>query len=259
MKISVNEIFGPTIQGEGAFTGVPSVFLRLNGCNLRCAFAGGSICDTAYTSHHPEKLAPKETTDVAKELIDIFNQHEHVHHLVVTGGEPMLQQTALLQVIKDLRNKLPYIHITIETNGTIKPIDEWAKEKNIFWSVSPKLDNSCCFEGTDVPVKEQEMHKKHHINYEAVAKMMTSGAGGQLKFVYSADGKTEQYIKDYLEGLERTSQNAVWYWPVMVMPEGQTLDQITRSAKACVEAAIRNGWQVADRLHIRIWGTERGV
>lgn len=259
MKISVNEIFGPTIQGEGAFTGVPSVFLRLNGCNLRCAFAGGSICDTAYTSHHPEKLAPKKTTDVAKELIDIFNQHEHVHHLVVTGGEPMLQQTVLLQVIRDLRNKLPYIHVTIETNGTAKPTDEWAKEENIFWSVSPKLDNSCCFEGTDVPVKEQEMHKKNHINYEAVAKMMTSGAGGQLKFVYSADGKTEQYIKDYLEGLERTSQNAVWYWPVMVMPEGQTLEQITRSAKACVEAAIRNGWQVADRLHIRIWGTERGV
>ena len=259
MKISVNEIFGPTIQGEGAFTGVPSVFLRLNGCNLRCVFAGGSICDTAYTSHHPEKMAPRETGDVANDLIYIFNQHEPVCHLVITGGEPMLQQTALLQVIRDLRDELPHIHITIETNGTIKPIDEWENENNIFWSVSPKLDNSCCFEGTDVPVKEQEMHKKHHINYEAVAKMMTSGAGGQLKFVYSADGKTEQYIKDYLEGLERTSQNAVWYWPVMVMPEGQTLEQITRSAKACVEAAIRNGWQVADRLHIRIWGTERGV
>lgn len=250
MTININEIFGPTIQGEGLYTGVPSIFVRLNGCNLRCAFANGSICDTPYTSHHSEKTTPIDTAEAANKIKEILDENPYVNHVVITGGEPMLQQRALCELL----DYLPWVHITIETNGSIKPIIE--PDKDIYWSVSPKLSNSCCFNGTDVSETAQKTHEKNRINYEAVATMMET-SDGQLKFVYSGE-ETEAYIHEYLSELSKFIGRKI-PWEVMIMPEGQTNEQITHSMKACVDAAIRNGWRVADRLHIRIWGDKRGV
>ena len=76
MKVQISEIFC-SIQGEGVFAGVPSVFLRTNGCNLRCCFAGGSICDTAYTSHHSGESEYTDTKAVTEELKKIFKENQN--------------------------------------------------------------------------------------------------------------------------------------------------------------------------------------
>lgn len=273
MKTSINEIF-LSIQGEGQFTGVPSVFVRLNSCNLRCCFLG-SICDSPYTSHNPEKCAPRENAEIAEEiggLIEKIGGHPDNSHIVVTGGEPLLQQGALIDLIGQLETLNVWNKITIETNGTIAPDSRLLSATDIFWSVSPKLSTSCCFDGTDVPEALREQHRKTRINIDALAKIIMSGHDYQLKFVYSGPEcitEIKQLISDiklkiYSESgscfeqiSERVCDDISSH--IMLMPEGTTNEQISKSAQEAVEVCIQNGWKFCDRLHIRIWGDKRAV
>src|ERR1700704_5838800 len=102
--MKVSEIFY-SIQGEGMLTGVPSVFVRTSGCNLRCVW-----CDTPYTSWTPEgpEMAIEE---IAKEVA----RYPATAHVVITGGEPMLFPSV---VELAARLKAAGHHITIETAGT---------------------------------------------------------------------------------------------------------------------------------------------
>ena len=121
-RLRIAEIFG-SVQGEGIWVGVPSVFVRVSGCNLRCAW-----CDTPYASWNPE--GPTLTvTEVLRRV-----EEYRINHVVLTGGEPML-----FDPIEDLARKLKDRNntITIETAGTIVrdlPCD--------LMSISPKLANS---------------------------------------------------------------------------------------------------------------------
>ena len=273
-KIAINEVFGPSIQGEGRYAGTPSVFVRLNSCNLRCAFKG-SLCDTPYTSHHPEKSKLYEVSDLAKEivdLVDIIGGRYENSHIVITGGEPLLQQKALKDLIDEIRIEHDcYNQITIETNGTIMP-DTNLDYGDIFWSISPKLSTSCCFEGTDVPEALREQHKKTRINLEALAAIVMSGCDYQLKFVYSGPESVDeindliyclkdhiksgmgQYVRDIANSrLDEIDEH------IMLMPEGTTIEQLNESSIGAVDACIENGWKFCDRLHIRIWGNQRAV
>lgn len=276
-KLAVNEIF-LSIQGEGRYTGTPSVFVRLNGCNLRCCFAGGSVCDTPYTSHCPEKSKMMDTDELAKKVVEIVGQiggSEGNSHIVITGGEPMLQQEAILDFLEKLGDDYDcFSPVTIETNGTISPDDKFSKY-DVFWSVSPKLGTSCCFAGTDVPEYMREQHRQKRINIDALANIITmSGDDYQLKFVYSGQESVDEIksiislVKDrvrddlqagdyirgiidiYLEAIDRH---------IMLMPEGITNEQLTASAPGAVQACIENGWVFCDRAHIRIWGDKRAV
>lgn len=280
-KILINEIFGPTIQGEGHFTGTPSVFVRLNCCNLRCCFGRpdskepSSLCDTPYTSHCPEKSNMMDTEDVAKsivERIDCIGGHCDNSHIVITGGEPMLQQEAILDLIDHLRTECDcYNQITIETNGSIPPYEDFRNE-GIFWSVSPKLSNSCHFEGTDVPEALQEQHCKNRINLSALASIVMSGDDYQLKFVYSGPEtvmEIQALVGDIKE--EITKMQGPWAQDIiqhrlneidrhiMLMPEGTTNEQLTKTAPGAVQACIEQGWIFCDRAHIRIYGDKRAV
>lgn len=273
-KISINEIFGPTIQGEGRYTGTPSVFVRLNGCNLRCAFKG-SICDTPYTSHCPEKAIMYDAGELAEAIVERIDQiggHCDNSHIVITGGEPLLQQDELNDLLYELRGEQDcYNMVTIETNGTIVP-DINLDYGDIFWSVSPKLSTSCCFEGLRVPEKLQEQHKKLRINLDALATIVMSGADYQLKFVYSGPESVVE-IKEIIQGIKDTinackSKYAQDIYQhrideierhIMLMPEGTTNEQLTATAPGAVQACIENGWVFCDREHIRIWGDKRAV
>ncbi|MBI4908810.1 MAG: 7-carboxy-7-deazaguanine synthase QueE, partial [Acidobacteria bacterium] len=120
MKIS--EIFY-SIQGEGVLAGVPSVFVRTSGCNLRCVW-----CDTPYTSWSPEGVDMTIAAIVERVAADSKG------HVVVTGGEPMIQPQIgeLTRALRGLGQ-----HITIETAGTVAPEVECD-----LMSISPKLSNS---------------------------------------------------------------------------------------------------------------------
>src|SRR5258706_8851752 len=116
MKIA--EIFY-SIQGEGILTGVPSVFVRTSGCNLRCQW-----CDTPYTSWNPEG---REMTQ--DEILAEVRAHQP-SHVVVTGGEPMIAP-GIVELTQQLGT-----HVTIETAGTVyKPVT------CDLMSISPKLAN----------------------------------------------------------------------------------------------------------------------
>src|SRR5450432_1848314 len=119
----ISEIFY-SLQGEGELTGVPSVFVRTSGCNLRCNW-----CDTPYASWNPEG----ETISVSEILARI--QNYPTHHVVLTGGEPMIakEMPELAAAIEELGH-----HITIETAGTIAPNGVACD----LASLSPKLKNS---------------------------------------------------------------------------------------------------------------------
>lgn len=278
MNIQVNEIFN-SIQGEGKYTGYPSVFVRLNGCNLVCAFGDPkdgkcrSLCDTPYTSHHPEKSTTMDTEQLALKImlkLEEFGGNPDNSHIVITGGEPMLQQEAIWVLVEQLAERGAYNRITIETNGTIVPGQRLLENPNIFWSVSPKLQSSCCFGGTDVSVQKQEKHKACRINTQALAAITTSAGGYQFKFVYS-DPSCEDEIKDIVMGIRTFVGESVnnilhtqFAWSmadidrnIRLMPEGTTEKELKRSCKEAVEICMKNGWVFCDRLHIRIWGDER--
>ena len=257
MRININEIFGPTIQGEGLRTGCPTMFVRLNGCNLRCVFAGGSICDTPYTSHHAEKGEMYEADELAHKLIDIYNEQQ-LTDLIITGGEPMLQRLPLEITLKVFKQAHPHVKVTVETNGSIIPTPELFDLVDL-WSVSPKLANSGCFDGTDVPDRERKMHHKNRFNPIALAGIANGGREVQFKFVYTND-ETEAMVKEVLEETKKlTTYHDLERVSVLIMPEGQTLEQINRSTEQALPACYRNGWRFCDRLHIRIWGDKRGV
>ena len=252
--MNVNEIFY-SIQGEGQFTGCPSVFVRLNGCNLRCAFAGGSICDTPYTSHHPESSIPMSPQLVGDQIIEYIKGKgcPDMIHVVFTGGEPMLQQKEILETIDYLVEKDYYPAVTIETNGTIAPDDKLLNR--VYWSLSPKLSTSACFEGTDVPKKLQDLHNKNRINIKVLAKYLES-PDVQLKFVYSGPESVRE-IKSIIDKLEPiAAMEPEW---IMLMPEGTTTEQINKSSKEAIEYCLKEGWRFCDRLHIRIWEDKRAV
>ena len=254
MKCAINEIFGPTIQGEGLFNGVPSIFVRFNGCNLRCCFKGGSICDTAYTSHRPEEAEYNTTESATAEIIKILEQYPNVTDIVFTGGEPMLQQDAMADIIKRLGgDNLCY---TVETNGTI-PVKECMEGLVNLWSISPKLSNSEHFDGCDISEVLQRAHHQNRLNYNAILTYIDDEAPVQLKFVYT-DAETETEIAQWMQDLYDIRYIAEPL-PVLIMPEGEVVEQITKSSKDAIRACIKHGWRFCDRVHIRICGNKRAV
>jgi len=289
MNIPIIEVF-TSIQGEGVFMGVPSVFVRVSGCNLRCIFKG-SICDTPYSSFDPEK-----SKYGINDVVDEFVKHPNVRHLVLTGGEPTLYDiNGFMDELQEKLNarSIPWPKITIETNGTlpIKPdFRVW------MYSISPKLSSSCLrgidnmdpekiiavnIGNTEVELKVSTLqkHNRIRINPDVLAQTIRGNylfnTECQLKFVWSGPS-AEKEIKDLLNELSEkilelqnsdhivggTSYdlvNPLQYLNtcVYIMPEGITGDDISNNAQEAVEACIRNGWNYTDRLHIRIWGNSR--
>lgn len=279
-KLPIIELF-TSIQGEGLYAGVPSVFVRVTGCNLRCIFKN-SICDTPYSSFNPEK--PKFTVeDVAKEFID----HPKVNHLVITGGEPTLYDLdsfidELRGILKETGTDRAYnIEITIETNGTNEISKRLLNDLGLI-SISPKLSTSCPSEeeiekktlgdkvliaGMSIPKVQIENHNKNRINIDVLTDFADAFADVQYKFVYSgpesekeileirdriADKLQLRYPNVELEELQESINEYIW-----LMPEGIDSERLSETAKEAVEVCIRNGWHYTDRLHIRIWGNER--
>lgn len=267
--LPVVEIF-TSIQGEGKFTGIPSIFVRVSGCNLRCVFKD-SVCDTPYTSFNPEHSLYKSMDDLVKAFKEEQERYPRVKHVVVTGGEPLMYK-------KDLEEFLARIYddtmmITIETNGT-KPILNplTGKFRIELYSVSPKLSTSVGkpgeYNGVEVTQGMIERHNCERLNYQNLVDIATS-ANYQFKFVYSGPECVEEIKSIYREmGKIVCNQDDQFYnfymkhHPMkytMLMPEGIRVDQLDQKTKEMAQVCLENGWQFTDRLHIRIWGDKRGV
>ena len=152
-NMKINEIYF-SIQGEGKLVGVPSIFIRTSGCNLRCTW-----CDTPYTSWNPE--GETQTIDEILERTRTFA----CRHVVLTGGEPMIAAE-----VSELTRRLKRedYHVTIETAGTV-----WQEVSCDLASISPKLSNS-------TPVDRQggrwaDRHEASRINVDVIRRLMSPG------------------------------------------------------------------------------------
>src|ERR1700693_40684 len=195
----ISEIFY-SIQGEGELTGVPSVFVRTSGCNLRCSW-----CDTKYASWVPEG-AEMSIDEIVAQVSQFPTEH-----VVLTGGEPMVAKG-----IHQLTSRLKEIgkHITIETAATIFP-DGVACD---LASLSPKLSNST----PDAAVANgwQDRHEKRRLQPEVIREWIQS-YNYQLKFVIV----TEQDLKE-IHGLLSTVGCEIKSSKVLLMPEGTDVSGI---------------------------------
>jgi 7-carboxy-7-deazaguanine synthase len=218
-----------SIQGEGMLTGVPSVFIRFTGCNLRCVW-----CDTPYTSWTPEG-AERPLDDVVAEAVS----HD-CGHVVVTGGEPMIHHQ-----VGELCAKLKQAgqHITIETNGTV--FRELACD---LMSISPKLRNSTPYqrEGGRFALQHEELRWRPDL----VRRLMAAYAY-QFKFVVAEPGDMEE-VRAMVEQVQADPRR------VMLMPEG-TNARTLRQRSWLIEACGSFGYRYAQRLHVQLWGDRRGV
>ncbi len=227
----ISEIFY-SVQGEGIYTGTPSVFIRTGGCNLRCRW-----CDTKYALW---EAVGKEIT--IEKIVETASGYP-TRFYVITGGEPMLDQD-----IHDLCKQLSDYgkHITIETAATLPP-------KGItcsLASLSPKLSNS--IPGDDVPVALRHQHERTRLNPDVIRAWLDQYEY-QLKFVICSDSDIAEML-GLLMHLDRTIPSD----RVLLMPEGVDSSALDESTNIIISACKKYGFRFCDRLHIRLFGNKRG-
>lgn len=230
----ISEIFY-SVQGEGSLTGVPSVFVRTSGCNLRCAW-----CDTPYASWNPEG-DPMGVPEIVAEV----HRHPGARHVVLTGGEPMIA-TGIADLASALRDGGH--HITIETAATVPP-DNIACD---LASLSPKLLNSAP-DGAQHPAWRRR-HEAARWQPEVIRAWLDGGYDYQFKFVVAQPSDLDE-LEQMLRSLEREIPPA----KIFLMPEGTTLETLRRRAAWLVEACKQRGYRYAHRLHIELFGNRRGT
>ena len=224
MKIA--EIFY-SVQGEGALVGVPSVFIRTSGCNLRCSW-----CDTPYTSWHPEG------TDLSiDEIVARLDEFPAARHVVLTGGEPMIAPG-----IAELSNRMRErgVHITIETAGTV-----YHDVACDLMSISPKLSNST----PDGPFRAQ--HERLRIQPETL-RLLMSLCDYQLKFVVAHETDIGE-MRNLIEDLGAQAGK------VVLMPEGIDGETLNRRGVWLAEVCKTYGYRFSPSLHVLLWGNKRGI
>lgn len=230
-----------SIQGEGKNTGRRCVFIRTSQCNLFCKW-----CDTDYTwnfkgtlfEHQNNTKYDREQAQYQIDDMDVAAMalKYHVEHYVLTGGEPLIQQKELAEVASIIRQVQSQAYFEVETNGTLMPLVEFDNFVNQY-NVSIKLSNS--------GVPEKLRLKPKVIQYFA------NCPKSYFKFVISDNS-------DVQEVLSLSSTYKINPQKIYLMPEGTTQKAIEESSVRVLEQSNANGFNYSDRLHVRLFGDERG-
>jgi 7-carboxy-7-deazaguanine synthase len=226
--LRISEIF-ESIQGEGASAGVESVFVRLATCNLRCTW-----CDTRYTWDWTSYRYEDEVKRVAVHDVVARVVASRAPHLVITGGEPLLQQPALVELVGELS---PMRYVEVETNGTLAPASELARRVDQ-WNVSPKLANS------------GEERARRFLPEVLLAFLATGRAWLKLVVESEDDAAEADALIDELK------------WPkdrVLFMPQAASREALLSRAPVVLRLAGDRGVGTSPRLHVERWGGRRGV
>jgi organic radical activating enzyme len=222
------EIFH-SLQGEGVSAGAAATFLRLATCNLACSW-----CDTRYTWDW-------EKHDIEREVVSMSQQEVRARilafggrRLVITGGEPMLQQRDLAPLAASLKGAGYYCEV--ETNGTI-PASPQMLEAIAQWNVSPKLGNSHnSLERREVPKALSAFQQVDNAYFKFV-------------MVQPDDvDEVSRFVGRYRIPPER----------VVLMPEGVTAEVLRQRSTWVAEACAERGYRFSPRLHVMLWGNQRG-
>jgi 7-carboxy-7-deazaguanine synthase len=229
--MKVSELFY-SIQGEGKLVGVPSVFVRASGCNLRCTW-----CDTPYASWTPEG----EEVGVG-EIVRRVGEYG-ARHVVLTGGEPMIMPE-IVKLCERLKERGH--HLTMETAATVY------KDVRIdLASLSPKLANS-------TPAEREggrfaEAHERQRMNVAVIQRFIETSPDFQLKFVVSGEGDLAE-IRGVLESVKGWTPA-----DVLLMPEGTDAGTLDARAEWVSEVCKREGFRFCPRLHVHLYGNRRGT
>ena len=221
-----------SIQGEGKLAGVPSLFIRVSGCNLRCRW-----CDTSYASWEAEG------DDWSLDRITAVVAESSVRHVVITGGEPLIMPDLdqLCFAVQALQR-----HVTVETAGTIYvplPVD--------LVSLSPKLSNS-------TPDAQSggswvQTHERRRLNVPVLQQFIDTAPNLQLKFVIQNPEDLDE-VRGLLSMLRNWRQE-----DVLLMPEGKDPEILQERSLWLVEQCKTLGYRFTPRLHVGLWGNRRGV
>ncbi len=226
--LQISELF-VSIQGEGRFDGTRSVFLRTTGCNLRCTF-----CDTPYTSWSPAGEFLTHAEILAR--IESFS----CEHVVLTGGEPLLQPE-IVPLSHELKRRGHFI--TVETAGTTdRPV---AAD---LMSISPKRANSA-------PPDDDAWGARHRRaqHRPEVMRRLMSDYDFQLKFVIDTPADVAD-VERYLQEFPEVEPTRVW-----LMPQGVTMPVLTEKQRWLEPAARERGFHFCPRTHIALFGNTRGT
>lgn len=242
MKLPVSEIF-TSIQGEGLRVGIPSVFVRILGCDLRCWW-----CDTAYSSWNPEKgktmTIPQIIHEIEKTLLS---------EVVITGGEPTLFPTQLRELARTLDKKGCFI--SIETAG-----HHYIPDLPLHLvTISYKLPSSHQLP-LNTPPPPKWKQKPLPDDYLQSLKLWTDNYYTQIKFTalgYASYTEISQAL-DSLRMAHIPVDQLIKEHRVFIMPEGTTHEQLKQYSEEVALMCIQMGLRMSDRLHIRIWDNKRG-
>ncbi len=225
--LAVNEVFGPTFQGEGPTSGRRAAFLRLARCNLSCTW-----CDTPYTwdwsRYEPKDEVHRLTVRELLARIDAMG----VDRLVITGGEPLLQQAQLAELLEACAAR--GWAVEVETNGTRAPLPLTAALVDQF-NVAIKLANS-------------GMAERVRVRPAAIRALEQTGRAA-FKFVVEDPRELDEVAKL----VDRFGLRPVW-----IMPQGTTPEMVTEGVRRLGDAVLERGWNMTSRLHVLVWGDERG-
>lgn len=234
-QLLVSETF-VSLQGEGVSAGAPAAFLRLGNCNLTCGY-----CDTPYTWDEARydlgsELSARDISSVARWVVE-----NAPGRLVITGGEPLLQQKKIVALLKDVDARIrgakgAHLVVEVETNGTVRPSVELCSRVDQ-WNVSPKLANS------GVPSASR-------IRHDVLAALRDAGAF--FKFVVTSPDDVDE-----VAGLER--HLSLSPANVLLMPEAEGVGRLRERGPLVADWAQARSYRYSGRLHLELFGGRRGA
>ncbi|MCD4668468.1 MAG: 7-carboxy-7-deazaguanine synthase QueE [Sulfurimonas sp.] len=243
-----------SIQGEGRYTGTPSLFIRLGGCNMKCegfgccetAPDGVEVlgCDTVYAvnkEHFSQNWIPITKSSELLNILDLYELPRHVD-IVLTGGEPLIyaNDEIFIEFLNTLHENGH--RICFETNGSLAvDFKKYPIYKECIFALSIKLSNS------NEPLKKR-------VNGDIIYSLATSSKEAFFKFSIDAESITlglEEEINDILIHSPRTQ--------VYCMPIGGSKQEVEKNTEPLIEFCKAKGYNFSDRLHIRIWDQNKGV
>ena len=223
MRISEEPFY--SIQGEGYHCGLPAIFIRLAECNLKCHF-----CDSKFSWSEGIEITLPNLVKKVREFNCSF--------VVITGGEPLLQEEPLIVLLESLLDTSPFYFFEIETNGTITPTQRLL-ELIDSWVISPKLKNS----GNE-PYKIGEWFFEEHRGHK------------YLKFVVDTPQDLKE-IQEYI--LDNENFGSLDDCNIFLMPQALTAEEHNRKLSMIIDFAKTYNYRVSPRLHILAFGNRKGV
>jgi 7-carboxy-7-deazaguanine synthase len=245
-KIQISNIYH-SIQGEGATQGTSSVFINLKNCNLECG-GEGTIKDKKL---HNEALWRCDSIDIwsngksieIKNFINKLDKNKFIHklklgsHLVFTGGEPLLQQEAIMDFIKQIKflyGFKPFIEI--ETNGTLMPSKSLLNNVELF-NCSPKLSNS----GVSISKRMKP---------NIIKKYISTGNKAIFKFIISRQEDWEEIKTEWIEVMNIPKRL------IYLMPSAENIKELIKNQELTIKMVLENNVNYSNRIQLQIFNLQ---